>query len=105
MVIITHSVSPNIYITTIPIFCLFFWDGLIFSNLLTRCVSQYREFAGTAGALLGGLLNILTAIITTFCSYFWNLHHLFTLSVIYFSLIFLALTLFTVFFRNATADG
>lgn len=100
MIIITHAALPNIYLTTVPIFCLFFWDGLIFSNLLTRCLSQHREFAGTAGALLGGLLNILTAGISTFFSHFWDLHHLFTLSCIYFALILFALTLFTLLFRH-----
>jgi predicted MFS family arabinose efflux permease len=104
MVIFTRAFALNIYIATIPIFCLFFWDGLIFSNLLTQCISQHRTFAGTAGSLLGGLINVIAGVVTAICTHLWNLHSLLILSVIYLVILVIALGLFGLYFRNAPIE-
>lgn len=90
----------NIYLITIPVFLLFICDGLVFSNILSRIISRYADCAGTAGGLFGGLLNLLATSIVYLCSHFWNMHHLLSLSTIYFSLLFISLVVFSLFMRD-----
>ncbi|MDP1575100.1 MAG: MFS transporter [Coxiellaceae bacterium] len=89
--------KENIYIITLPIFLLFICDGLVFTNILSQVIRRYTEHAGAAGGLLGGLLNLLSAVIVYITSYFWNMHNVLTLSIAYFSLLFASLLCFVFF--------
>ena len=96
--------NDNIYIITIPVFLLFICDGLVFTNLLSHIISRYTENAGAAGGLLGGLLNLLSAIIVYACSHFWNMHSVFALSIAYFSLLLASLLCFLFFMRHELSE-
>lgn len=94
MAITLHNTTPTIITATLPIFWLFFCDGLIFANVLTQALSANKQFPATAGALLGGILNIVGSSTTFLINHFINLHNLFLLSLVYCAILVLALLLF-----------
>lgn len=90
----------SIKLAVIPFFVLFFWDGIIFANVLTHCLIRYKQFPATAGALVGGMINLICTGITYGANHFLNLHNLIVLSTIYTFLMITALVLFFVAFSK-----
>lgn len=58
----------NIYVVLLPITLFFFSGGLLFPTATTGALNPLGEYAGTAGAVLGGTQNLGAAILTLFFS-------------------------------------
>lgn len=94
MGVISKLLTLSVYTATIPVFLIFFTDGFVFANVLTHALTQQKQFPATAGALIGGILNLIGTILTYFSNHFFNLHSLFVLSINYFVILVIALLLF-----------
>ena len=100
MLVIAAQFPLSLATVTIPVFVLFFWDGLIFPNTLTHCLQRYKKIPATAASLIGGLLNIFCAVITSLSNHFLNLHSMIDLSVIYNVFAIVSIFLFFYLFSN-----
>lgn len=94
MLLIATLHSLSLWAVIIPVFVLFFWDGFIFPNMLTECLQCYKTYPATAGALVGGYLNIVCSVFAFLASHLIDLHQLFGLSVTLTLLTIIALCLF-----------
>jgi|GEM_PF-1126839 len=103
MMLLGFIMPLNIYLITVPVFFLFFFNGIIFSNTMTLCLARYKQFSATAGSLLGGLISLGTAAITLFVNLI-HLHSVGFIGAAYAIIIGAGLVLFLRVFRYGTLE-
>jgi len=69
LLLLAYEVKLNIWIITVPIIFIVIGVGFMFSNAMTKVMMIFPEKAGIAGAVLGVLFVITTAISSTIISY------------------------------------
>jgi MFS transporter, DHA1 family, multidrug resistance protein len=86
MVLLNYILPLSIYLASIPVFLLFFFDGFIFANTMTLCLVRFKQYSATAGSLLGGVVSSFTAVVALVVNAA-NIHTLEFISIVYTALI------------------
>lgn len=66
MLLLALFLPMNLWVILIPIFILFYFLGLAFPNMATKCYSLFPELGGTAGAVCGSLMALGVFMVTAF---------------------------------------
>lgn len=68
MLILAKNLVLNLYIVIIPAFLIFLCCGLVFPNLMSKCMGLFPKNAGTASALFGVAVAGGVFLMTTFAT-------------------------------------
>jgi len=88
--VLTYHIDMNIYSVVIPVLLISLFGGIIFPNNFARGVSLFPTMTGSANALFGGGIFILTSTTSALATYLKSAH-LTSLATAYVGLIFLCI--------------
>lgn len=82
-----------------PIWCIFFFSGLVFPNSMTKIIELFSHSAGTVAALYGAWLGIVVAMITALTGWL-NINSQQNLAILFISMLILSVLLFITSIRS-----
>ncbi len=65
LLLVNSYLAMNLYSIIIPVFCLFYCCGLLFPNIMAKCIGLFPQYSGTASAIFGSCVAIGVSIMSS----------------------------------------